>query len=252
MKIKKSRLLYVFGIVACLVASFVFVVSSTKADELQKETEVPRKISVMGTGIVKSKPDVVFFNCSIVSQEKEAAVSQKTNGETSNNVITALVEAGILEEDITTVSFNVSPVYTYKSGEEPNLVGYKTTHQLTVKVIEIDKVGSLIDLAMEAGVSQIQGIHFDISNREELQRQAIEAATRDARVKAKAALDPEGMLITGLFNMNILSSSPVTPAKRGMDYGSPEQGTNFAVMPGTQTISAQVSAVYTFSDKMKE
>jgi uncharacterized protein YggE len=151
-----------------------------------------------------------------------------------------------------TVSFNVSPVYTYKSGEEPKLVGYKTTHQLSVKVIEIDKVGSLIDLAMEAGVSQIQGIHFDISNREELQRQAIEAATRDARVKAKTALDPEGMLITGLFNMNILSSSPVTPAKRGMDYGSAEQGTNFAVMPGTQTISAQVSAVYTFSDKIKE
>ena len=121
MKIKKSRLLYVLGIVACLVLSFVFVVSSTKADELQNETEILKKISVMGTGIVKAKPDIVFFNCSIVSQEKEAAASQKTNGETSNNVVTALVEAGVLEEDISTASFNVSPVYTYKSGEEPKL-----------------------------------------------------------------------------------------------------------------------------------
>ena len=85
-----------------------------------------------------------------------------------------------------------------------------------------------------------------------MQKKAIECATQDARVKAKAALDPEGMLITGLFNMNILSSNPATPAKREMDYGSTEQGANFSVMPGTQTISAQVSAVYTFSDKMKE
>ncbi|MCK5847965.1 MAG: SIMPL domain-containing protein [Caldisericia bacterium] len=252
MKTKKSRLLYVLSIVTCLAASFIFIGASTKADELQKETDVLRKVSVMGTGIVKAKPDVVFFNCSIVSQEKEAAASQKTNGEVSNNVVAALVGTGILEEDISTVSFNVSPVYIYKSGEEPKLTGYRTTHQLSVRVIEISRIGSVIDLAMEAGVSQIQGIRFGISNREELQKQAIEAATRDARIKAKAALDPEGMLITGLFDINVLSSNPVTPAKREMDLRSPEQGTNSAVMPGTQSISAQVSAVYTFSDKIKE
>ena len=83
MQNKKNRKLYIIGVVLCLALSFIFIGTNTKADELQKETEVLKKIHVMGTGIVIAKPDVVFFNCSVVSQEKEAALSQKTNAEIS-------------------------------------------------------------------------------------------------------------------------------------------------------------------------
>ncbi len=246
---KKNKLIVVFGTIVCLLLSVFIVQKSVTADQPVSSDENPKKCFVTGMGIVKAEPDIAVFSCSITTQEKEASLSQEKNGEISQKVTEALLEKEIKEENIQTTSYSVNPVYVYKSGEEPKLIGYKTVHVLSIKILDIAQLGDIIDTAMNSGVNQIHGVQFDISNREEWQRKAIEAATNDARVKADTSLKPEGMGVVALQELRVVSSNAVTQAKRGYDGGAPEQlGTGPAIMPGTTSITAQVEAVFLFAD----
>lgn len=243
---KNHRILITTAVVVCVLVSFMMIKNGVTADQLKADPENPKKLYVAGMGVIEAEPDMAILNGSIVTQEEEASLSQKKNNELTKNVITAMLEAGIDEKDLQTVSYNVSPVYTYRSGEEPKLIGYKTVHQLSISVKDLEALGSIIDLAMETGVNQIQGIRFDMQNREDLQRQAIAAATMDARVKAETAIKPEGMSIVELQELHVMTSDPVTSDKRNFDQ-APESAGGTSVMPGTQSIVAHVQATYTFA-----
>jgi uncharacterized protein len=242
----KQRKIITLAVIVSVLLTLFMIHTNVNADQLKSDPENPKNLYVTGTGVIKAEPDMAIISGGIVTQEEEAALSQARNNELTKNVITAMLEADIAEEDIQTVSYNVSPVYSYKSGEEPKLIGYKTTHQLSIAVKNLDALGELIDLAMETGMNQIQGIRFDMQHREELQRQAIEAATVDARTKAEAAIKPEGLGLVELQELHVLTSDSATPTKRNLDGGAPES-TGSMVMPGTQSIVAQVQATYTFA-----
>ena len=248
---KKTKIFIVFAVAVSLVLSFVILKNGVQAEQLVADAENPKKLFVVGTGVIEAEPDMGIVSGSIVTQEEEAAVSQSKNDECSKRVIEALLDLGIPKEDIKTSSYNVNPVYSYRSGEDPKLIGYKTVHQLTIEVKEdFAMIGKVIDAAMGAGMNQIHGIHFDIQDRSTLLKQAIEKATFDAREKAETALNPEGMGIVELQELHVMTSEPASQAKRTLD-GAPEQGGSM-LMPGSQTITAQVQATYIFASSVEK
>tara|TARA_B100000315_G_scaffold157263_1_gene145869 strand:- start:103 stop:567 length:465 start_codon:yes stop_codon:yes gene_type:complete len=66
------------------------------------------------------------------------------------------------------------------------ILGYDVTNQLSVKVRDLDSVGSVIDEATEAGgdLIRFQGVSFSIEDTKPLRAQARAAAVEDLMAKA--------------------------------------------------------------------
>jgi uncharacterized protein YggE len=117
-----------------------------------------------------------------------------TNSRRMAAVTSALRESGIAETDVQTSRFAVLPIYA--PGEpraEPKLVGYSVSNRARVNLRQIDKVGEVLDRLVNAGVTDVGGIEFLISDPSKALDRAREAAIADARRKGEVYAQASGL-----------------------------------------------------------
>ena len=141
-------------------------------------------ISVTGTGSSSITPDGAVLYVGVETSAESSKEAQSENSEKINAVIEALVDAGVEEKNITTSSFDIYSDYDYVDGSSV-FAGYRVSTMLTVSNLEIDMVGDLIDLAVDAGANDVDGISYTYSDTEEAYDQALEAAIDRAYAKAE-------------------------------------------------------------------
>ncbi len=83
---------------------------------------------------------------------------------------------------------SLSPVYSWdpRKGKQ-TLEVYRASASFSIKV-ELLNAGKLLTITNRNGATDIQGIIFDVSNKDELKLKAIEDVMKDARAKGEAAL----------------------------------------------------------------
>ena len=91
-----------------------------------------------------------------------------------------LLSLGVAERDIQTAGLNVQPQYSFPQNQPRQLTGYQASHQLTIAVRDLERLGAAIDAAANAGANDIGGIGFGLKDPG--------AAEDAARLKAVAAL----------------------------------------------------------------
>jgi uncharacterized protein YggE len=103
-------------------------------------------------------------------------------------LIAALAKAGIAKKDIQTSGVNLNAQYDYSNNNgqspTPRFLGYEASNQLTVKLRDIRKVGTLLDTMVHAGATSISGPSFAIDDPSPLLVQARGGALRDAKAQA--------------------------------------------------------------------
>ena len=106
-----------------------------------------------------------------------AALAQ--NATQMASVRAALKRAGIADRDIQTSSINLNPDYRQDpQGNNPQIVGYRATNQVTVRFRDIAATGKILDALVAQGANQINGPMLTIDKPE--------AALDEARTKALA------------------------------------------------------------------
>lgn len=147
-------------------------------------------LAVNGTGKVSAKPDIAYITVGVTSTDKTARAAQDDNNKKMSGVIAALKGMGLKDDDIRTVSYDLSPRYEYttsKVGEQKQqLVGYVATNQVQVTVREVNLVGKALDSVVSAGANLNGGIAFGLSEAkmEKAYADALTAAYRNAKSKA--------------------------------------------------------------------
>jgi len=201
------------GVVGCVIALVLSIQSSARASaeygRLSEPTGVPivyavegqeaqlRTIAVTGMGRASAKPNQAQLSLGARSQETTATEALAKNAESMNNVIEALKGMGIPEDDIETAYFSLYPRYsTY--GE--TIIGFEVTHMLKVTTTSLDKVGEIIDGAVEAGANSVGGVYFTFTEGKlrELNEQARQGAVEDAKAKAETIATSLAVKIIGV------------------------------------------------------
>lgn len=159
--------------------------------------EQPREPSIIvtGKGEATLAPDMAILNLAVTREAETAREALDLNNEAMAEVIAALKEAGIEDRDLQTSGLSIAPRYVYPNEEngetEPRITGYQVTNALTVRVRQIEAVGTILDRSVSLGVNQGGGIAFvndDPSEAmEEARREAVEDAMDRASVLAEAA-----------------------------------------------------------------
>ncbi len=226
---EKKRLFIALGIVLCLFLAALVV--STAVDVQNKikegkyigrEFEAQEIITVSGQGEIYAKPDLAIVDFSVVSDAKTVAQAMEDNTKKMNAVIEAAKNQGVQDQDLKTVSFNISPRYEWyyqetclyppcPSGKRV-LVGYEITQTLEVKIRDMAKIGGLIQGATDAGANQGGDLQFTIDKQDELLKQAREQAIEKAKNKAKELASQLGVKLVRITNFSESGASRYFPS----------------------------------------
>jgi uncharacterized protein YggE len=141
---------------------------------------------VSGEGRVAAAPDMALLGVGVSTKEDTVAAANSAVQAAMDRLLSSLEADGIVEKDIQTSQFSISPEYDYQFSE-PRLTGYRVTHMLQVKVRNIDRAGEVIDDAVEAAgdLVQVGSITLTIDDTSALAKRARELAMADAKAKAE-------------------------------------------------------------------
>jgi uncharacterized protein YggE len=199
-------------------------------------------ITITGTGKVTYTPDIAHVNVGASSDGKTAAEAWQKNAEIVKKVFDALKKMNVAAKDMKTTGLNVSPRYHYVKDQPPRLLGYTATYNLTITVRNLDKLGAILDGAVEAGANRNMGISFGCSDPEKLLDQARARAIRDARKKAEIYVTGAG---AALGQVITISEGNVAPWRHfRYDHAMPASAGELRIAAGEQDMSVSVTVTY--------
>ena len=154
-------------------------------------------ISVSGTGIIKTEPNQAKVYLGVETQSGNVTEALEENSLKMQSIIKAIKKLGIPKDSIETTYFSVYPIRDYeKSGED--IIGYRASNEITVELHDLDKIGAVIEEAMNAGANKVRRIEFGLTEdkKREVKNEALKEACKDARTKADTIASGLGLKIT--------------------------------------------------------
>ena len=152
-------------------------------------------IHVSGYGRVVKTPDQATISLQVSALDNTVAEARNTMAVTTQDVVTALGNIGIVKTDMKTSHFSIYEEYDWSDGER-RFLGYRVSNGLTVTVRNIDTVGAAIDGAIVAGGDHIRfdGLSFSFSDavKASMEREARRLAVQNMQSKASQLAEFSG------------------------------------------------------------
>jgi len=201
-------------------------------------------VSVTGAGDVSVAPDVADVVLGVSIQKPTVAGAQSAAATAMAALVAAVKKDGVDDKDIVTINLSLSPVYDYSNGSAPRLVGQQFSNTVRVTVRNLKSVATVIDDAIAAGATTLQGISFRLNDPKMAQAQARALAMADARAKADALTAAAGVSVKGVASITETSiqTTPV-PYNYSLDAAKAASAST-PIQTGSTDIVVQVSVSY--------
>ncbi|QGX94203.1 DUF541 domain-containing protein [Haloplanus rallus] len=175
--------------------------SSSTTPDTPATSESDSTIHVVGSGSADAAPNQAVVDVSVVATGDDAATARQRLARNVSRMRTALTDAGVAEDRITTQRYDIRQDRRRPREEdaEPR-IQYRAMHDFEVTVTDPDRVGDVVDTAVANGATAVDDISFTLSTdrRRELERRARSAAMTDARAKARALAADANLTVTGV------------------------------------------------------
>jgi len=143
------------------------------------------RVMVAGDSIIQAQPDTAILTISVVTQARNALDAQQQNATQTDAVVRALKAAAGAGAEIKTSGYSLQPQRVYKENQPPTISGYEARNSVTVTTGDLNKVGTIIDAAAQAGSNEVAGIGFTLRRDRPARDRALSEATREAVSKAQ-------------------------------------------------------------------
>jgi uncharacterized protein len=194
-------------------------------------------ITVNGTGVVHTTPDVAELGLGAVTRGATAQAAIAANGAAVRKLVAALRAAGIASADLQTQQAALEPRYD-ENGER--VLGYTATTIVGARIRSIAKVPAVVDAAVAAGANTVFGPTLTRSDADTLYASALKAAVADAQAKAKLLAGASGVTLGAVTAVVENGASPVDATAEARTSLSDAP----AIEPGTQDVVATVSVTF--------
>ena len=201
--------------------------------------EAPRSIAVLGEGAARVEPDAITLRLGVevIAQTPAAALARAR--ENAERVLQRLRELGVAESDLQTTGFNVFRIQDGPPpgpGQQPPS-SYRGYASIGVKVGDVARAGAILEAAMQAGATALEGLNYGLRDDSQPRLVAIADAVRAARPRAEAAASAAGLRLGGVRAVAELDpAGPVRPAMGG--------GTGEGVAPGEIEVTVHVNVTF--------
>lgn len=148
--------------------------------------DVVRTVSVSGAGEVQAEPDRATVTLGIEARKLKLDEARDAVTRSLEAVLKLTRDLKIDSKFVRATRVNVQPEYNWNAqNASRNLIGYSVSRQVEIDLRELDKLGSLLERALDLGVNQLGDPQLDSTRRQDLQREALAKAVADARLNAE-------------------------------------------------------------------
>ncbi len=214
------------------------LVSFAGLNPVQAQEQRIRTLTVTGRGIETIPTTQSQVNLGVEVQGKTAAEVQQEAARRSSAVVELLRSRQV--EKLETTGITLSPNYSYENNQQ-RLIGYTATNTVSFR-INTQSAGTLLDDAVRAGATRIQGVSFVAAESAiaEAQKQALKKATQDAQSQADAVLSALNLKRGEILGIQVNSASARPPAYRQFAARAEANATT-PVVGGEEQVDASVT-----------
>jgi len=179
--------------------------------------EIRRSVNVSGQGEVKAEPDRATVTLGVESRKPKMEDARAEVTKSVDAILKLTRDLKIDPKLVRATRINIQPEYNWNNNaRERTLIGYYVTRQVEVNLPDLEKLGTLIERAVDVGVNQIGDPQLDSSRRRDLEREALAKAVEDAHANAEAVAKAAGARV-GAPRV-ISASSGFVPAPVPMQF----------------------------------
>ncbi len=140
-------------------------------------------VRLVGHGVVVAEPEVAKLYMGVEVCSKDASEANREVDAILGEVMERLREAGVSEEEINPFQFSLYPRRSdYGAGR---VTGFCAVNKLQVTTEEVEGVSALLDVAIEAGVTNVYGVVFTERDEDAIRQEAIRRAYADVEGQAQ-------------------------------------------------------------------
>lgn len=238
--------------VTSLLVFFVLLFTFTKIlgpipfDITQVTTSKTDAFTVTGEGKIEVKPDIAIVRVGVLANGTTVKAAQDELNKNINKVTEGLYSLSSIridEADVKTENYNITPNIDYNDGKQ-TIKGYQANSTIVVKVREVDRADTIVDVATSYGANQVGGIQFEVDNKKDALNKARELAVSDAKKKAEDAARIAGFKLGKVINYSESEDGDYPFAMMSKAQDARESGIPTQVQPGTNEIAVTVSLSY--------
>jgi hypothetical protein len=225
-----------------LVATATLFAATAMADEPR-----PRTVSVTGQSEVGAEPDMARVTLGVDSRKPTMAEARSEVTATVDRVLALCRDLKIDPKYVNATRLQVQPEYRWNEKDRKRvLLGYAVNRQVEIELRDLEKLGTLLERAVDAGVNQVGDPVLDSTRRKELERQAMTRAVEDAKLNAETLAAAAGVKLGAPRSLNGNATPPPLPVYRSKVMMAAEA----AVAPeetyqaGEMKFTAMVNAEY--------
>lgn len=229
------------GVLVLAAVLTVAVGGGLGATPTANETSDHRTVAVTGTGEIDAAPDAAVVQLSVTARGPDAANVSDEVASGAERLRQALAEFGLDESAVQTQRYAI-----YQEGRPDEANGqpvYVGEQSFEVTIEDVDRVGALVDAAVDGGADDVGGVYYTLSDerRDSVRADALRAAVDDARGEAGVIASATGLQ---LGDVRSASSRATDVSPFRTEFATADAGGGTDIDPRDVTVSATVEVTF--------
>jgi uncharacterized protein len=198
-----------------------------------------RTLTVSGRGVETIPTTLTQVRLGVEAQGKTANQVQTEVARRSDAVVKLLKARGV--DKLQTTGISLNPIYSYTDNKQV-LTGYGASNMVSFR-LPTSQAGVLLDDAVQAGASRIDGVSF-VATDEAIaaaQKAALRKATQDAQAQANAVLAALNFSAKEIVSIQVNGASAPPPRPMALMQRSAAADTATPVIGGDQEVDGSVT-----------
>lgn len=240
------RLTALIGIAALVALAGCAGLAGTATPTDGDEAQLERNIEVTAAGEATAAPDRATLRVGVTATGSDAEAVRDELDAGDEELRAALTEWGLDADAIRTEQYDVRE--SYETRDDPNRTRYEGVHQYEIELDDVDAVGEVIDVAVDAGADQVQRIQFGLTEetKREVREEAIANAMSNADADAAALANASDLEVSGVYEVSTTQarSDPYVAERNAAAASGDAGGASTAVESGDVSVRVSVNVVY--------
>jgi uncharacterized protein YggE len=184
-----------------LLITLAMIPAAVYSQESEKRPGPP-SITANGEAVITVEPDQAEIDIGVVTQARNAPDAAKENAEKLTRVLAEVKKVLGKGDEAKTAGYSLHPNYRYpREGGKPEITGYTAANTVRIKTQSLDKVGKLIDVALQSGANTINRLVFTLKDEHTAQLEALRLASVKARAKAEGMATALGLRVVKILSV---------------------------------------------------
>jgi uncharacterized protein YggE len=191
-----------FKAINVLIMAVLFISAGCTGNVAQERKS---SVSVVGTGTISVKPDMIQMSISLSKTAQTTKLAQEEIGKMVRQALEVLKNSGVEDKNITTASLSFNPEYDYRPSRRV-LVGQRAEQTITFSIHDIqtdsEKASQIIDRLVQINGIELNQMSFSVKNNTEHFAKSRELAFRKAEEKAKQYAELSGLKVARVLSIS--------------------------------------------------